>query len=799
MSDAAAALWKGLAGRYALERALGAGGMATVYLARDLKHERLVAIKVLRPELGASLGAERFLREIRIAAQLHHPHILGLLDSGEMEGQLYYVMPYVEGESLRDRIVREGALPVADALRILNEIADALAAAHARGVVHRDVKPENILLEGRHALVMDFGVAKAVSDATGPVNMTGTGVSIGTPAYMAPEQIAGESGVDHRADIYALGLVAYEMLVGRTPFSGASAQQMLAAHMTQQPASLTQLRATIPPALNALVLKCLEKQPADRWQSAEQLLPELAALATTSGSAPLASPPAPAVPRNWRYAVAGIAATMLVVAGGWWLSQRRIAPTASSPDIRSIAVLPFTERNTEGGEFLGDGMAETLIYALGKVPGFKVAAQTSSFSFRGKEADLATIGQKLGVATVLTGSLQRAGKTLRVTVRLESVADHKELWTERYDRERTDVFALQDDIARAVVSRLQSSASQPAPGLIVNAGTKNVEAYQAYLQGRFFWGQRGAGIAKGLVFFERAVALDSNYALAWSGIADSYSLLNTYGNLPTREAMPKARHAADHALQLDSTLAQAHAALAYILHTYEYDWAGANREFRRAIELDPSYVVARYWYGLFLISVYGRDAEGLEHNRKAVSLDPLSPHAANQLSQALASLGATDEAIAEARRAISLSPTWTNYRILGIALSAAGRHREAITAFDSANTLSAKNGWAEGPLVEALVKAGDTVRARTLYDELATQARSVGAFAPFAAVAASWLGDTDAAIRWLERARAEHSPALAWPRLLWHAPVTAREARIAAFWASLGITPAPGTEGRRTR
>ena len=782
-----------LTGRYEIDREIGAGGMATVYLAHDLKHDRLVAIKVLKPDLGASLGAERFLREIRIAAQLHHPHILGLLDSGEADGLLYYVMPFVEGESLRERIAREGALPIPDAVRILHEIADALAAAHARGVVHRDVKPDNILLEGRHALVMDFGVAKAVTDAVGPVGMTGTGVSIGTPAYMAPEQIAGEANADQRVDVYAFGLVAYEMLAGRPPFSGVSAQQLLAAHMTERPVAVSTQRPSVPPALNALVMKCLEKQPADRWQTAAELLPELTALATTSGSGSVLV----STPRHrWALPTAAAATVLLLAAGGWWLGQRaRAAPSAES-DIRSIAVLPFEERNAQsasGGAFLGDGMAETLIYALGKVPGFKVAAQTSAFSFKGKEADLATIGEKLGVATVLTGSLQRAGSRLRVTVRLESVANRAQLWTAQYDEELTDVFALQDKIAHAVVDHLQSSASRPGSVAIVSAGTKNVEAYQAYLQGRFFWGQRGEGIKKGLPFFERAVALDPNYALAWTGVADTYSLLGIYGDLPVNEAMPKARQAVERALMLDASLAAAHATLGEILQTSAFDWDGAGREFRRAIELDSTYVVARYWYGNFLSLARGRFAEGVVENRVAVALDPLSPHAANLLSMSLSLAGKSEAAIAEARRAISLAPMWNNYRVLAMALAYAGRLHEAIFALDSASAMSPQNPWIATLLVKVLARSGDNTRARAVFNEMTARVRRGRVNAMFMASAASWVDGPDEALRWLERERSEHASSLAWPYMKnqW-APATVRDPRFVAFWAQMKIVPPPG-------
>jgi serine/threonine-protein kinase len=427
------------------------------------------------------------------------------------------------------------------------------------------------------------------------------------------------------------------------------------------------------------------------------------------------------------------------------------------------------------------------------VPGFKVAAQTSAFSFKGKEADLATIGEKLGVATVLTGSLQRAGSRLRVTVRLESVANRAQLWSAQYDEELKDVFALQDKIAHAVVDHLQSSASRPGATTIVNAGTKNVEAYQAYLEGRYFWGQRGDGIKKGLRLFERAVALDPDYALAWTGVADTYSLLSTYGDLPVDVAIPKARQAVARALALDSTLAAAHATLGYILQTNAYDWDGADREFRRAIALDSTYVIARYWYGNFLSLSRGRFAEGLVENRVAVALDPLSPQAANLLAMALFEDGKVDAAIAEARRAISLVPMWNNYRVLGAALVNAGRLREAITALDSASAMSPQNPWITTLLVKVLARSGDSTRARAVFDEMNANVRSGRRNSMFMASAASWVAGPDATFRWLERERSDRTSSLAWPYMVnLFAPATVRDSRFAAFWAQMKIVPPPG-------
>ena len=326
MTDAFARIKDALSDRYTIESELGQGGMATVYLAEDLKHHRKVAVKVLRPELAATLGPDRFLREIEVAAQLQHPHILPLHDSGESEGFLFYVMPFVEGETLRERLNRDRELPVGDAVRILRDVVDALTEAHSRGVVHRDIKPENVLLRGRHALVADFGVAKAVSEATGRQKLTTAGVALGTPAYMAPEQATADPNLDHRVDIYAVGVMAYEMLSGQTPFQGSTAQQVLAAHMTEAPTPVTQHRDAVPPDLASLVMRCLEKRPADRWQTTEDLLHPLEALATPSGGVtPTQTEPlsvsSKAVRRPVRMAVAGGLLAILVAVAGWWVTK----------------------------------------------------------------------------------------------------------------------------------------------------------------------------------------------------------------------------------------------------------------------------------------------------------------------------------------------------------------------------------------------------------------------------------------------------------------------------------------------
>jgi len=415
VSDLASRLEVALTGRYAIERELGHGGTAIVFLGRDPKHERLVAIKVLRPELAMALGAERFLREIKVTARLNHPHILPLLDSGEAGGFLYYAMPYVEGESLRDRLVQEHQLPVEEALLIAREVADALEYAHQHGVVHRDVKPENILLSAGHAVVADFGIARAIQ-AAGDQTVTQTGILLGTPAYMSPEQVAGESELDGRSDIYSLGCVLYEMWAGAPPFAGSSAQAVMAMRLTQRPSAVSSVRDAIPLWGSRAVARALALDPADRYTTAAQFAAALIA-------------PEPGSP----------------------------APRDASIE-KSIAVLPFTNMSSDAEiEYFGDGIAEEIINALAQLPGLRVAGRSSAFSFKGKHEDLRVIGDKLSVATVLEGSVRKAGAQLRITAQLINVADGYHLWSERFDREAADVFAIQEEIARTIVGTLRAT------------------------------------------------------------------------------------------------------------------------------------------------------------------------------------------------------------------------------------------------------------------------------------------------------------------------------------------------------
>jgi len=648
MSDALARLTIELADRYRIERELGAGGMATVYLAQDLKHQRRVAIKVLRPELAAAIGADRFLREITTTASLRHPHILPLYDSGAAGDTLFYVMPFVDGESLRDRLKREKQLPLDDALQIAREVADALSYAHSRGIVHRDIKPENIMLEAGHAVVADFGIAKAISAASGDT-LTQTGMAIGTPAYMSPEQAAGDGEVDGRSDLYALGCVLYEMLAGQPPFTGPTVESIVHQHLVADPRPISMLRPAVPAGVVSALQRALAKAPADRFNPVALFSEAIRPGAATPQPVTVASTP----PRRSRWGVVVIATVAVIaLATGFVVWRRAASPTSAGA--ASVAVLPFVDLSSDrSSAYLGDGMAETIINALANVPGLNVAARTSAFSFRDKPEDVREIGRQLGVATVLEGSVQRSGARLRVTAQLIKTSDGLHLWSQNFDRDAADIFAVQDEVARAVVQALPGRPELATP---TSPATRKEAAYESYLQGLFSWNRRTeADLQQAIRSFEQAIAQDSTYAEAWVGLADAYVLLPFYTLVPTRETVPKAEAAAQRALAINPKLGSAHAALAYAVMNYDWQWARADSEFRLAIALSPGDATAHKWY-VDLLGLAGRRDAVLSEARRALELDPLSPNVIVIMGEAYWEYGRDSDAVAEFRKALAINP-----------------------------------------------------------------------------------------------------------------------------------------------
>src|SRR5436309_5207689 len=671
LADLLARLQAALADRYTIERELGRGGMATVYLAQDRKHHRQVAIKVLKPELAAALGPERFLREIDTAARLNHPHILPLHDSGEAEGFLFYVMPYVEGESLRDRLSHEKQLPLGNALQIAREVADALSYAHSHDVVHRDIKPENILLEAGHAVVSDFGIARAITAAAGG-NLTETGIALGTPGYMSPEQAAASARVDERSDIYSLGCVLYEMLAGEPPYTGPSAESIVRQHLAAAPPRVSAMRAAVPPAIEQAIVRALAKTPADRLATAAEFVEALAApsqrvRATGRRTSRLA-------------AGAGLSATLLAAAGLFVLSRPHGTPALAGRSGQSIAVLPFV--NVSGApqeEYLSDGISEELINALSKLPQLQVVARPSSFAFKGKNEDMRQIGQALQVATVLGGSVRRAANRLRVTAQLTDARNGYNLWSETYDRQMGEVFALEDEISHAIMRALQVHLRSGDGVRLLRHPPRDIEAYELYLKGRYFYNKRGFGpVQQALAYFQQALAHDSTYALVYAGIADAYFTLTGWSYLLPREGMPKARAAALKALALEPTLAEAHASLGDQLCFYDWDWPAAEREFRRAIELNAALANAHYFYSNCLGS-HGRLDEALAEATRAHELDPLNPEVATALARARYFARRYDAAIAVLQKSLDLEPDLASAHLyLALALAGKGSYAEAL-------------------------------------------------------------------------------------------------------------------------
>ena len=578
MADLLGRLQESLATRYRIEHELGSGGMALVFLAEDLRHRRRVALKVLRPELAAEVGPGRFLREIETAARLTHPHILPIHDSGEAGGFLYYVMPYVEGESLRGRLARERQLPLDDALRIAREVADALSYAHSRGVVHRDIKPENILLQSGHAVVSDFGIARAITAAgeARTATLTAAGTALGTPAYMSPEQVTGSRDLDGRSDLYSLGCVLYEMLAGQPPFTGPGAESLMRQHLTAEAPSVTVIRPAVPGWVAGAVRRALAKTPADRFTPvalfAEALAPrESAAVAAT----------APAR-RTLRLALLAGAVVIAAVGTLYLLRPGRRAPAPVLPaHARSeIAVLPFQNLSSEGSHVhFADGLHEEILTLLAKVAALKVISRTSVMGYERTSKPLKVIAAELGVGSIVEGSVQVEGERLRVNVQLIDAATDVHLWAERYDRKLSDAFAIQSEVAQKIVQAVGSALTGAEQGRLAVAPTANPEAYRLYLQGNEYLtrpGLRRQDLEAAQQLFERALALDPKFALAHASLSRAHGFMYNRGPDPSLARASRQREEAEAALRLAPNLPEAHAAMGWALFS--------SRNFRRALD-----------------------------------------------------------------------------------------------------------------------------------------------------------------------------------------------------------------------
>jgi len=683
-----AELRSALSNRYTVERELGHGGMATVYLARDVRHDRDVAVKVLDQAI-TSVGAERFLREIRIAAKLKHPNVLGVHDSGEADGLLYYVMPYVEGETLRTRLARDGALPIADAARLMRELADALAYAHAHGVMHRDLKPENVLISAGHAVVADFGIAKAFAAATqagdaplAPLaGLTSTGMSIGTPAYMAPEQVVGDATMNHRADLYSLGVIAYEMLSGNHPFAGRTAQALAAAHLTETPAPLVERRGDVPTVLAAIVMKLLAKDPAARPQSADEVMRGLDGIATGS----IENIPGR---RDVRIGMMATAAVLVVAAVGGYSWLRGKTASVAPAVIRSLAVMPFI--NTSGSpseDYFSEGLTDELAHALSRVPGLRLAGRTSSYAFKGKSVSATEIGKALGVGAIVEGTVRRSGDRLRVTTQLVNAADGTVRWDSVYESRSGDVFAVQDSLTRAVVAAIApalgggdvraENAARATVAYVVH-GSSDAEAYDLYLKGLYYWHERGAAnVARSIEYFQKAIARDPTFARAYAGLAFAYDVLGVYVPDPADSTTPLIKANARRAVTLDSTLADAQTAMA-LSSERDSRFREAETHYRAALAAEPSNDFVHHTFGMMLVTL-GRTDEAIAELRRATQIDPLAKSAGAAEAEALIDAHRFREAENESRRVLAIDSTFPlAINSLGLAQAFGGQPDSAV-------------------------------------------------------------------------------------------------------------------------
>jgi TolB-like protein/Tfp pilus assembly protein PilF len=750
--DQQAYIAEALSGRYRIERELGRGGMAIVYLARDLRHDRPVAIKVLRAELAHALGPERFLREIETAARLQHPLILPVFDSGATgshDGRaaqsLWYAMPFIAGESLRGRLRREGQMTVEEAVRIGGEVAQALGYAHAQGVVHRDIKPENILLSDGHAVVADFGLARAVS-AAGDERLTETGLSLGTPAYMSPEQAAAEPNLDGRSDLYALGCVLYEMLAGQPPFTGSTAQAILARHAIDPVPRLRTVRATVPVGVEEAISRALNKVPADRFASVADFGKALDHGLHSTGTRR----------RQWVSPLRAAAAIALVLTLLFGARHYLGGKAGATHAITSLAVLPFGNLTGDTAQrYLAEGLTDQLVTSLAQVGTLRV------ISLKGhSEAANEKAMRDNRIDATLAGSLQRAGNAVHITVKLVSSSSNQTLWAQGYDGDLSGILNLQAEVARSVAKQLRASMTlQERSGLTAERPAVNPVAYDAYVRGIYFHSKAvvEADFRKAIGFLQQAIETDPTYAAAYAEIASCYADMGYLGLVPPEGAFPQARAAAVRALELDSLLGEAHVAVGAVAFLSGWDFTTAEREIRRGLELNPTYARGYLHYMVLLVAL-NRSDEAIAVMKRAQEVEPLSFIVLAAAARPYYNARRYDEAIAQSQKALEVDSLFGRAHYwLGLSYEHQSRTADAIRVFEQLSA-RAPISLHLAALGHAYAVAGQRDKAEQAVREL--QARSESTYvSPFDfATLYAGLGDRPRALEWLEKAYQRRAP-----------------------------------------
>jgi serine/threonine protein kinase/tetratricopeptide (TPR) repeat protein len=742
---------------YRIVEQLGAGGMGVVFKAQDSRLERAVALKFLPEKLAQQPQAlERFRREARAASALNHPGICTIYDIGEQDGRTFIAMEFIDGETLRSHIHGK-PLPLEELLELGIQIAEALEAAHAEGIIHRDIKPANIFVTKRgRAKVLDFGLAKLVPKGVVSANADSedessdsnsiVGIISGTPSYMSPEQVRGD-GLDPRTDIFSFGLLLYEMATGRQAFSGGTGGVVIEAVLTRPPVPVRSINPAIPPRLEEIIDKTLHKDRARRYQHAADILAELQRLRReidSGASSGNEGPESATLSKAGRLSSTG--------------KLKSRSPTGPR-NIDSLAVLPFENASHDPeNEYLSDGITGSLINNLATVPKLRVMAQSTVFRFKGREIDPQAVGRDLNVRAVLTGRVTQSGGSLRIGAEMVDVATGSQLWGAQYDRKPGDIFVIQDEISNEISGKLRLQLSRAQKKRLTRRHTEDPEAYRVYLKGRHHWNRwTEEGFYKAIEYFQQAIDKDPAYALAYAGLADCYVLLGWNSYLPPKDAFPKGKAAALTALQFDPNLSEAHTPLAAVLWLHDWQWQEAQKEFKRSLELNPTYPTANHWYAEYVMTM-GRQVEAIAQMRNSQTLDPLSLIINVAIGWAYYMARRYDEAREQLLQTIELDPNYpVTYWILGLLYRATGRYELSITEGEKGVNLSGGSPLMRAALAYSYGKAGRTKEALQILDDLTKLAEHKYVAPHFFAGIHSGLGENDRALEYLEKSYEEHS------------------------------------------
>jgi serine/threonine protein kinase/tetratricopeptide (TPR) repeat protein len=747
---------------YKIIKKIGEGSSGVVYKAEDTRLGRFVALKFLPSDLRADEEKKmRFLREAMTASALDHANICTVHDIEETkDGRLFICMALYEGETLTEKM-KKGPLKVGEVIDIALQVAEGMEKAHGKGIVHRDIKPQNLILTNEGVVkIVDFGLAKLI----GQKDLTREGITVGTVGYMSPEQARGDV-VDQKTDIWSLGVVIYEMITGQLPFKGENAQAVIYSILNNEPKPITNFSTNIPPELERIVNKCLSKESSKRCQHLDELIVELRRLKEKMNRTAIPSIKAVSkrtvLKQSLRYIVLTILTAAIIIIGGYFFFDKVKPPGISkekslTAEVKpSIAVLPFKDISPDHKqEYFCDGMVEELIIALTRVQGLQVVPRTSSFQFKGKNIDAREIGKQFNVKTVLEGSVRIAGNTVIITTKLINISDGCLLWGEKYQGKLEDIFTVQENIAREIVNALALKLGEGHRVPLIRRYTGNIEAYNLYLKGRYFWSRRmPEDLVKGIKFFREAIEIDPNYALAYVGVSDSYNLLASYGVLPPQQAFPKAKEAALKALEIDNTLGEAHTSLAAVKFFYEWDWPAAEREFKRAIELNPYYNTAHEWYADYLAAT-NKIEESIAEMKRAVEFEPLSVSSQTGIGRHLYYAKKFDEAIKYFHRALELDPyCFYAHAHLGQTYIMKSKYPEAITHFEQAVAITGgKEAGSLCGLGYAYGISGKKEAALKILEKLRSLANHMYVRPTYFAGIYIGLGDNDKAFQWLDKA-----------------------------------------------